>query len=171
MERISEAVRRERMRKTNIKDIAEELWTSPKGRFFRASKEISVALGRKPLSTDLNERHPFDIEICRIPPGKSNCPYHSHSAQWEFYHVISGKGIVRHADGTTSIEAGDAFIFGPDQAHQLSNDGSEDIILYIIADNPIGESCYYPDSKKWLLCSPERRHIRSDPLDYFDGEE
>jgi uncharacterized cupin superfamily protein len=80
-------------------------------------------------------------------------------------------GIVRHADGTTSIEAGDAFIFGPDQPHQLSNDGSEDIILYIVADNPIDESCYYPDSKKWLLCSPERRHIRSDPLDYFDGEE
>ena len=110
------------MRKINIKDIAEESWTSPKGKFGGASKEISVALGRKPLSRDLNERHPFDIEICRIPPGKSHCPYHSHSAQWEFYHVISGKGIVRHADGTTSIEAGDAFIFGPGEAHQLSND-------------------------------------------------
>src|SRR6516225_1917470 len=100
------------MLKINIKDIAEESWTSPKGKFGGASKEISVALGRKPLSRDLNERHPFDIEICRIPPGKSHCPYHSHSAQWEFYHVISGKGIVRHSDGTTSIEAGDAFIFG-----------------------------------------------------------
>ena len=85
--------------------------------------------------------------------------------------MISGKGIVRHADGITSIEVGDALIFGPDQPHQLSNDGSEDIILYIVADNPIGESCYYPDSKKWLLCSPERSHIRSEPLDYFDGEE
>lgn len=112
MERISEAARRESMRKINIKDIAEEFRTSPKGKFGGASKEISVALGRKPLSTDLKERHPFDIEISRIPPGKSHCPYHSHSAQWEFYQVISGKGIVRHADGTTSIEAGDAFIFG-----------------------------------------------------------
>src|SRR5215467_4777569 len=98
------------MRKVNVKDVAEEAWDSPKGKFEGAKKEISVALGRNPLSTDLNERHPFDVEICRIPPGKSHCPYHSHSAQWEFYHVISGKGVVRHAYGTTSIEAGDAFI-------------------------------------------------------------
>jgi hypothetical protein len=77
------------MQKVNVKDIAEEAWTSPKGKFAGASKEISVALGRKPRSTDLNERHPFDIEICRIPPGKSFWPYHSHSAQWEFYQVIS----------------------------------------------------------------------------------
>ena len=61
-----------------------------------------MALGRKPLSMDLNERHPFDIEICHIPPGKSHCPYHSHSAQWEFYHVILGKGTIRHTDATNS---------------------------------------------------------------------
>ena len=161
------------MRKVNVKDIAEEPWpwTSPKGKYEGTRKEISLALGRKPQSTDLNERHPFDIEICRIPPGKSHCPYHSHSAQWEFYHVISGKGIVRHSNGTTSIEAGDAFIFGPGEAHQLSNDGPLDIILYIVADNPIGESCYYPDSKKWSVRSPESTLIRSEPLDYYDGEE
>ena len=85
--------------------------------------------------------------------------------------MISGKGTVRHSDGTTPIEAGDAFIFGPGQPHQLSNDASQDIILYIVADNPIGESCYYPDSKKWMVRSPERRLIRSEPLDYYDSEE
>jgi uncharacterized cupin superfamily protein len=159
------------MRKINIKDIAEESWTSPKGKFAGASKEISVALGLKPLSTDLNERHPFDIEICRIPPGKSSWPYHSHSAQWEFYQVISGKGIVRDSEGTIPIEAGDAFIFRPDQPHQLTNDGSQDLILYIVADNPIGGSCYYPDSKKWSVVSPGHRLIRSEPLNYYDGEE
>jgi uncharacterized cupin superfamily protein len=67
--------------------------------------------------------------------------------------VISTKGIVRHTDGTTPVEAGDAFIFGPDQPHQLTNDGSQDIILYMVADNPTGESCYYPDSKNgWCAC-------------------
>ena len=44
-------------------------------------------------------------------------------------------------------------------------------MLYIVADNPIGESCYYPDSKKWLVRSPESTLIRSEPLDYYDGEE
>ncbi len=159
------------MRKINIKDIAEDSWSSPKGKFGGASREISLALGRKPLSTDLKERHPFDVEICRIPPGKIHSPYHSHSAQWEFYHVISGRGIVRHKGGTTPIEAGDAFLFEPEQPHQLTNDGAEDLVLFIVADNPIGESAYYPDTKKWLVRSPERRVVRSDALDYYDGEE
>ena len=52
------------------------------------------------------------------------------------------------------------------------NDGDqEDLVLYVVADNPIGESCYYPDSQKWLVRSPERRLLRGASLDYFDGEE
>jgi uncharacterized cupin superfamily protein len=160
------------MRKVNTRDVAEEKWTSPKGKFAGASKEISVALGRKPLSSDLKERHPFDVEILRIPPGKTPYPYHSHSAQWEYYHVISGKGSVRHQEGTTPIETGDAFIFEPGQPHQLINcESTEDLLIYVIADNPIGESGYYPDSKKWIVRSPERRLMRSEGLDYYDGEE
>src|SRR5687767_3698328 len=147
------------MRKINTKDMDELSWSSPKGKFVSSGKEVSEALGRKPRSTDLRERHPFDVEICRIPPGKSPYPYHSHSAQWEFYHVISGKGVVRHEDGTTVIEPGDAFIFEPGQPHGLTNDGSEDLVLYVVADNPIGESCYYPDSGKWSVPLPDRRLI------------
>jgi uncharacterized cupin superfamily protein len=159
------------MRKINTRDIPEVTWSSPKGKYGGAGKEISEALGREPDSTDLTKRHPFDVELSRIPPGKSACPYHSHSAQWEFYHVISGRGVVRHQEGTTLIEAGDAFIFQPGEPHQLTNSGSEDLVLYVVADNPIGESCHYPDSGKWLVRSPERRILRSDAHDYYDGEE
>src|SRR5437762_8783537 len=109
------------MHKVNTLRIAEFTWSSPEGELIDAGIEVSEALGRKPDSTDLNERHPFDVEICRIPPGKASYPYHMHSAQWEFYHVISGKGNVRHQEGTTPIEPGDAFIFGPGEAHQLIN--------------------------------------------------
>ncbi len=159
------------MRKVNTKDVEELSWTSPGGKFAGFGKQISEALGRDRLSTDMLKRHPFDIEILRIGAGETPYPYHSHSAQWEFYHVISGKGVVRHEGGTTPVEAGDAFIFLPGQAHQLTNDGSEDLVLYVVADNPIGESTYHPDSKKWGVQSPERRLIRSDPIDYYDGEE
>lgn len=51
-----------------------------------------------------------------------------------------------------------------------TNDSSQDLLLYVVADNPIGE-CYYPDSNKWGVPLPERRVIRSDALDYYDGEE
>lgn len=159
------------MHKVNTNDLPEVTWASPKKRFTGAGKQVSEALGRKPDSTDLRERHPFDVEICRISPGQTPYPYHSHSAQWEFYHVIAGRGKVRHLEGTTPIEPGDAFLFQPGQPHQLTNDGNEDLVLYVVADNPIGESCHYPDSGKWLIRSPERRLLRSQPLDYFEGEE
>ncbi len=159
------------MQKINTDKLVEETWTSPKSKFVGASKAISEALGRQPLSTDLNERHPFDVEILRIPPGQTPYPYHSHSAQWEFYHVISGTGRVRHQDGTTPAEAGDAMIFKPGEPHQFTNDGAQDLIIYVVADNPIGESAYYPDSRKWLVRSPERRLFRGEPLEYYDGEE
>jgi uncharacterized cupin superfamily protein len=159
------------MKKINTNRLEEKSWASPKGKFSGAGKQVSEALGRKPKSTDLLERHPFDVEICRIPPGKTPYPYHSHSAQWEFYHVIAGRGVIRDEDGTTSIETGDAFIFPPGQPHQMTNDGAEDLILYVVADNPMGESCHYPDSEKWLVRSPEGRLVRSEGLDYFDGEE
>src|ERR1700688_3409086 len=133
------------MRKVNTKDIQEYTWSSPKGKFAGAGKGLSEGLGRNPNSTDLKERHPFDVEICRISPGQTPYPYHSHSAQWEFYHVISGQGLVRDQEGTTPISAGDAFIFGPGQPHQFTNNGSQDLILYVVADNPIGESVHYPD--------------------------
>jgi uncharacterized cupin superfamily protein len=157
------------MYKVNIRDITEDSWISAKGKFAGFGKSVSIALGRKENSTDL--QHPFDLEILRLAPGQTPYPYHSHSAQWELYHVISGSGTVRHQDGTTAIEAGDAFIFRPNEPHQLTNTDREDLVVLVIADDPVGESSYYPDSKKWLVRSPERRLMRGESLDYFDGEE
>ncbi|MHB8433339.1 MAG: cupin domain-containing protein [Candidatus Tyrphobacter sp.] len=159
------------MRKVNTNDIGPRTWSSPKGSFAGEGIQISEALGRKPLSTDLRERHPFDVEILRIPPGKVAYPYHSHSAQWEFYHIIAGSGSVRHTEGSTQITAGDAFIFEPGEPHQLIADPTQTLVVYVVADNPIGESTHYPDSDKWAVRSPERRLMRSESLDYFDGEE
>jgi uncharacterized cupin superfamily protein len=159
------------MKIVNTNTLTEVSWSSPKGKFAGFGKEVSEELGRDPSSTDLWKRHPFDVEISRIPPGKSACPYHSHSAQWEFYHVLAGRGLLRHGEGTTAIGPGDAFLFEPGQPHELINNGTEDLILYVVADNPFGESCHYPDSQRWLVRSPERRLIRSDPLAEYEGEE
>jgi uncharacterized cupin superfamily protein len=159
------------LQKINTGELKEVEKTSPKLAFRRFGKHVSEALGRDRRSTKLDERHPFDIEIVRIPPGAAACPYHSHSAQWEFYHVISGSGVVRHETGRTRIETGDAFIFKPSEPHQMVNEGTADLIYYVVADNPLGESCYYPDSEKWAVKSPEYRLIRGTSIDYYDGEE
>ncbi len=159
------------MKKVNVRDLPEEAWSSPKGKFQGSGREVSVALGREPGSTDLLKRHPFDVEILRVAPGQTPYPYHSHSAQWEFYHVLSGSGEVRDAAGLTPVAAGDAFLFPPDEPHGLKNTGTEDLVVLVVADNPFSESCHYPDSNKWLVRSPERRLVREPAVDYYDGEE
>lgn len=159
------------MQVVNVAEVEGLERHSPKGKFGRSTRRLSVALGREETSTDLLKRHPFDVAVATIPPSKSLCPYHSHSAQWEFYQVISGRGSVRDAGGRTPVEPGDAFLFKPGEAHEIINDGTEDLVYYVIADNPFGESCHYPDSGKWCAYSPEYRMMRSENLDYGDGEE
>jgi mannose-6-phosphate isomerase-like protein (cupin superfamily) len=127
------------MHKVNVKDVEDQKRQSPKGKFGRSSKNISVALGRDPDSLDLTERHPFDLAIVTIPKGKALCPYHSHSAESELYLVVSGRGTIRDKDGNTDVGSGDAFFFGPGEAHQLTNAGEEDFVYYVIADNPRGD--------------------------------
>src|SRR5436189_2525667 len=132
------------MRKVNVKDIEERVRQSPKGKFGRKMKEISIALGRDPESFDLRKRHPFDLALVSVPKGKTLCPYHSHSAESELYLVISGQGNIRDKDGSTIVTEGDAFFFGPGEAHQLANAGEGDVVYYITWAYPRGRSCHCP---------------------------
>src|SRR5881409_3068415 len=161
------------MRKVNLKDIPEQERKSPKGKFHRTFKNISVALGREPESLDLSKRHPFDLALVRIPKGKLLCPYHSHSSESELYLVVSGRGSIRDKTGSTIVTAGDAFLFGPGEAHQLTNSGDEDFVYYVIADNPRGDSCFYPDSGKFAAWKEGMNEVivKGKETDYFDGEE
>src|SRR2546421_12748370 len=54
---------RNSMLKINSNQLAEEPWTSPRGKFAGAGKRVSEALGRKPQATDLYARHPVDVAI------------------------------------------------------------------------------------------------------------
>ena len=161
------------MRKVNLKDVPEQERKSPTGKFHKFVKDVSVALGREPASLDLAKRQPFDLAVVRMPKGKSYCPYHSHSAESEFYVVISGRGKVRDNKGTTEVGAGDAFFFPPGEAHALSNTGQEDFVYYVIADNPRGDSCFYPDSGKWAVQkeNAEEVIVKGREIDYYEGEE
>lgn len=161
------------MNKVNVAEINEHERQSPKGKFHKFVKDISIALGREKDSLDLAKRHPFDLALVRIPPGKAYCPYHSHGAETELYLVVSGRGMVRDKDGKTEVTAGDSFLFPPNEAHQLENSGSEDFVYYVIADNPRCDSCYYPDSGKWAVKKESEEYViaKGEEADYFEGEE
>lgn len=162
------------MQKVNLNEVREEERKSPKGKYHKFVKDISIALGREPDSFDLMKRHPFDLALIRIPPGKFYCPYHVESAQFECYVVVSGRGKVRDEENAWhEVATGDVFYFAPGEAHQLSAEGTEDFVYYVIADNPMNDSCYYPDSKKWMVHTPPKGMIvvNGSEGDYYDGEE
>jgi uncharacterized cupin superfamily protein len=160
------------MNQVNADSIPETEWKSPAGKYHQFYRGISEALGRDPQSLDLAKRHPFDLEFVRLPPGATNSPFHSHSAQWEMYLIVSGRCLVRDDTGQTEVGPGDSFLFRPGEAHQLSNPGPEDLLYYVIADNPIGDACHYPDSNKWLLSRGSGRVVvRGQETTYLEGEE
>ena len=157
-------------RKLHIDDLPWESWTSPKGKFRGASKELSIALGAKRNTLPGLGGHPFDLEFGKLAPGECPCPFHSHAAQWELYIFLSGSGTVRTAAGSTAVGAGDAVLHPPGEAHQFTNTGATDLLYYLVADNPPMDYWHYPDSGKWGLRDP-RMFFRPQAADYWDGEE
>ena len=74
-------------------------------------------------------------------------------------------------DLTFEVGAGDAFVQPPGTAHQIRNtSATEDLIYYVIADNPISDPVYYPDSDKWAIRPPGKLG-RLTETEYYDGEE
>jgi uncharacterized cupin superfamily protein len=160
------------MRKANISEIPEYPSDSPSGKFRTIDKPMNEAIGGDSRSMDLTKRWPFDVEISRLPAGAANWPFHSHANQYEFYIIVSGSAIVRHREGEMEVRPGDFFKFGPGEPHQLINRGAEDVTYYCIADNPLADHCYYPDSDKYAVRMPEPRQlIKGARVDYFDGED
>jgi uncharacterized cupin superfamily protein len=62
---------------------------------------------------------------------------------------------------------------GRGRPNQLSNDGTEDFVYYVIADNPRHDSCYYPDSGKWAVSKESLDYIivQGTETDYYKDEE
>src|SRR5262245_37539 len=106
----------------------------------------------------------------QVRPRAQAWPLHSHSAQWELYVIISGSGEVRTLSETIPVGIGDVFIHPPEEAHQLRNIGSDDLVYYVIADHALADVTHYPDSGKWFT-KPQRKSFRMLEADYYDGEE
>jgi uncharacterized cupin superfamily protein len=143
---------------------------SPGGRFHVFFRELSVALGGRKDVGEWGGGHPFDVAQCRLPPGATNWPYHAHAAQWEFFLVTAGRGVMRTPAGEQELGPGDACLCPPGEAHQLRNPGPDDLVYYVIADNPRADVVTYPDTGKRFI-KPERKCFVMTERDYYAGEE
>jgi len=158
------------MKKINLSAVTAEEGRSPKGRFRRFSQNITAAMRATNGEKTRALPWPFEVELVRVPPRAVNWPYHSHTAQWEFYVILAGRGQVRTAAGVCEVREGDCLAQPPGEAHQLTNTGATDLLYYLIADNPPSDACHYPDTNKWTL--PEQgTPVRVTPVAYYDGEE
>ena len=158
------------MQSARLDSIPEHEQRSPTGKFHSFSRNVSVALGAIRNAGTWAGSHPFDFQIRRIPPGAAVCPFHVHFAQWEAFLIRAGTATIRAGDETFSARAGDVFVHPPGEAHQLINSGRDDLEVFIFADNPPLDACYYPDSNKWGL-RPPGRIFRIEDAHYFDGED
>jgi len=158
-------------RKINAEAVAWELFESPKKKFRGWSKELSIALGAKRNTPTGLGGHPFDLELQKHAPRESGCPFHSHAAQWELYFIVSGTATVRANTETHSLRAGDVVLHPPGEAHQITNaSATDELLFYVVADNPPVDYWHYPDSGKWGLRAP-RKFFRIAELDYWVGVE
>ena len=143
-------------RMVNLADVPVCDQHSPKGKFRLKRQHVSLLLGGRKDTGPWGGGHPFDVERVTVPPGAANWPFHWHTAQWEFYWVMSGEGRVRTEGGTLRIAVGDCIVFAPHEGHQITNTGEADLVYLVIADNPPGDQGFLPESRKW-----HDRHTRT----------
>ncbi len=160
------------MNKINLAEISIEKSRSPKGRFRRLSQHVSQALAGVNGIGAKGIEQPFEVDLVRVPAGAMNWPFHSHSAKWELYLIITGRGQVRTPSSTADVREGDCIIHPPGEAHQITNTGATDLVYYIVSDNPRSDVRHFPDTNKWLFPGHNAPVRVSSPANScFDGEE
>lgn len=158
------------MLKINLTAVPVEERKSPKGRYHLYGQDISNAMRQNNGGRTKPNTWPFEVELVRLPPSAANWPYHSHSAEWEFYMIVAGRGKLRTTSGTTEVHEGDCFAHPPGEPHQIINSGATDLLYYVIASNAPSDVCHYPDSNKWALPGSDKT-VRVQPMNYYEGEE
>ena len=115
-----------------------------------------------------------------LPPGKAQCPFHSHRGEEEMFLILEGEGELRFGQQRYRIREHDVIACptgGPEVAHQIINTGSKDL-RYLALSNIVDiEACEYPDSNKVLICTNEpgtpalRKMVRAETnVEYYDRE-
>jgi len=148
----------------DFNDIEENgLYTSKRALF-------SSSIGASKLGYNLTE----------LPPGKSQCPFHSHRAEEEMFLVLEGTGELRFGDQIYPIRKHDVIACptgGPEVAHQIINTGTTTLRYLALSNQSDVEVCEYPDSNKIGVFAGEpdtpklRALLRADAaVDYYDRE-
>lgn len=131
---------------------------------------IGTHIGAQQLGYNLTE----------LPPGKAQCPFHSHHGEEEMFLILDGVGELRFGAQRYPIRRHDVIACppgGPEVAHQIINTGTTTLRYLALSTQVLVEACEYPDSGKvgvWAGPSGQRRlrklfRAEAD-VDYYDRE-
>jgi uncharacterized cupin superfamily protein len=139
------------------------------GRYTSRRALFSESIGARDLG--------YNLTI--VPPGKVQCPFHSHRAEEEMFLILEGTGTLRFGDQTYPLRPRDVIACptgGAEVAHQIINTGAVDLVYLAVSTLGRVEVCEYPDSGKVSVYAPGDtgiRHVfhRAHEADYYAGEE
>lgn len=115
-----------------------------------------------------------------LPPGKIQCPFHSHHGEEEMFLILEGEGELRFGDERFAIRRHDVIACppgGPEVAHQIVNTGTTAMRYLALSTLVAVDACEYPDSGKVMVAAGKRgdRALRKmfraeNVVDYYDRE-
>ena len=131
---------------------------------------FSAGIGARKLGYNLTE----------LPPGKAQCPFHSHREEEEMFLILEGEGELRFGEQRFRLRRFDVVACptgGAEMAHQIINTGRTALRYLSLSSVSATEVCEYPDSQKigvfasTSATSGVRRLFRAEAgVDYYDRE-
>lgn len=131
---------------------------------------FSAHIGARQLGYNLTE----------LPPGKAQCPFHSHRAEEEMFLILEGEGELRFGAQRYPIRRHDVIACptgGAEVAHQIINTGQVPLRYLSLSTVSTTEVCEYPDAGKIGVFAGDgppsglRKLFRSESaVGYYDRE-
>jgi uncharacterized cupin superfamily protein len=140
------------------------------GYYTSQRAQFSASIGARKLGYNLTV----------VPPGKAQCPFHSHRGEEEMFLILEGEGELRFGDRRYRIRKHDVIACptgGPEVAHQIINTGSAELRYLALSNLMDVEACEYPDSNKVVISANEPstprlwKMFRAETnVEYYDRE-
>lgn len=135
---------------------------------------------RATLSDHIGARQ-LGYNLTVLPPGKAQCPFHSHHGEEEMFFILEGEGELRFGSQRYPLRAHDIIACptgGAEVAHQIINTGTTTMRYLAVSNVADLDACEYPDSQKVLVVAGRRgeplrlrKMIRAEAtVDYYDRE-
>ncbi|MGZ4107051.1 MAG: cupin domain-containing protein [Tumebacillaceae bacterium] len=112
------------------------------------------------------------VNIDRLQPGAKSAKYHTHSAQEEFFIILSGSGTLRMDGEELPVKAGDfvAKPAGKGIAHQFINTGTELMEILDCGVPSTDDIVTYPDDDIVYVKQLKKDFKLSESVQGFSGE-